>query len=176
MTEWFECPEHAPTIIHCLGLTNYLTARNRFLGKPTGRQLVKKCMAFDETRWFITVFTSARLLPEQDESISQPSNPVHSRLILILFFHLLLGLPSGLFFSVYPTKTMLAFSSSYGLYAVPILSPWFDHTNNIWWEIQIMKLVIMQFSPSSYCLLPVRTRYLPQHSILQHPRAGLFWG
>jgi hypothetical protein len=26
---------------------------------------------------------------------------------------------------------------------------WFDHSNNIWWVVQIMKLLIMQFSPSS---------------------------
>jgi hypothetical protein len=31
---------------------------------------------------------------------------------------------------------------------------WFGHPNNIWWRAQIMKLLIMQFSPAScYFLL-----------------------
>jgi hypothetical protein len=27
--------------------------------------------------------------------------------------------------------------------------PWFDHPNNIWWSIQVMKFLIMQSSPAS---------------------------
>jgi hypothetical protein len=25
----------------------------------------------------------------------------------------------------------------------PSLSSWFDHTNNIWWDLQIIKLLVM---------------------------------
>jgi len=58
------------------------------------------------------------------------------RLILILFSHLCVGFPNGLFHSCFPTKTPCA----------PLLSPtraytprlsyssWFDRPNNIWWE------------------------------------------
>jgi hypothetical protein len=28
----------------------------------------------------------------------------------------------------------------------PSHPPWFDHPNNIWWRVQIMELLIMQFS------------------------------
>jgi hypothetical protein len=29
----------------------------------------------------------------------------------------------------------------------PSLPPWLDHSNYIWWRVQVMKLVIMQLSP-----------------------------
>ena len=35
----------------------------------------------------------------------------------------------------------------------PIHSPWFDHPYNIWWAIEIIKLLILQSSPF-YCKLP----------------------
>jgi len=40
---------------------------------------------------------------------------------------------------------------------------WFDHLNNIWWRVQVIKF-------SSY-LIPLRPKYLPQHPILKHPQA-----
>ena len=79
-----------------------------FLEKLTGFQLVKKNPAFHETRMFITALTSVRHL-----SLSW-ANPIQSiyphptswRSILILSTHLRLGLPSGLFPSGFPTKTL----------------------------------------------------------------------
>jgi hypothetical protein len=32
----------------------------------------------------------------------------------------------------------------------PSHPPWYDHLNNILWEVQIMELLITEFSPSSY--------------------------
>jgi hypothetical protein len=67
-----------------------------------------------------------------------------------------LGLPSGLFPSGFPTKTLYA----------PFLSPQpsnsslFDHLNNIWWRIQIIKLLIMWFPPFPCYLIPLRTNIL----------------
>jgi hypothetical protein len=34
-------------------------------------------------------------------------------------------------------------------------SPWLDQTNNIWWSVQVMKLLIMQSSPDSHHLPPL---------------------
>jgi hypothetical protein len=31
----------------------------------------------------------------------------------------------------------------------PSHPPWLDHPNNIWWTVQVMKLIIMQTSPAS---------------------------
>ena len=79
-----------------------------FLEKLTGFQLVKKFPVFYGTRRFITALTNLRHL-----SLSWAS-PIHSiyphptswRSILILSTHLRLGLPSGLFPSGFPTKTL----------------------------------------------------------------------
>jgi hypothetical protein len=60
-------------------------------------------------------------------------------------------LPSGLFPSGIPTKTLYAFLvSPYSCY-IPCLShsPWLDHPNYTWRRVQVMKLLIMQFSSAS---------------------------
>jgi hypothetical protein len=41
----------------------------------------------------------------------------------------------------------------------------FDHPNNIWWSVQVMKLLIMQSSPASYHFLPLRSKYSPQDPV-----------
>jgi hypothetical protein len=78
------------------------------LEKLTGLQLVKKFPAFYWTRRFITAFTSARhlSLPSANPIQSTPPHLTSLRSILILSYHLRLGLPSGLFPSGFPTKTL----------------------------------------------------------------------
>jgi len=85
------------------------------LEKLTGLQLVKKFPAFHGTRRFITALTSVRQL---SLSCARPiqsiyPHPTFWRSILILSTHLRLGLPSDLFPSGFPTKT---------LYAPPLLT------------------------------------------------------
>ena len=102
-----------------------LTPRCRvLLEQLTGLQLVKKFLTFHGTRRFITALTSVRHL-----SVSWAS-PIHStcphptswRSILILSTHLRLGLPSGLFPSGFPTKTLYTPSPHpYAPHAQPIL-------------------------------------------------------
>ena len=105
-------------IVFVLGniLTYLLTPWSRvLLEKLTGLQLVNKFPTFYGTRKFITAFTSARHLSlSWTSSIrSIPPHPTSWRSILILSSHLRLGLPSGLFPSGFPTKTLYT----------PLLSP-----------------------------------------------------
>ena len=78
------------------------------LEKLTGLQLVKKFPAFYGTRRFITALTSFRHLSLYWASPIQSTypHPTSWRSILILSTHLRLGLPSGLFPSGFPTKTL----------------------------------------------------------------------
>ena len=45
----------------------------------------------------------------------------------------------------------------------PSHSSQFDHPNNIWWEVQILKLLIMYSSPLPYYRAPLRTRTGGRH-------------
>ena len=90
-------------------LTHLLTPRCRvLLEKLTGLQLVKKFPAFHGTQRFITVLTSVRHLSLSRARPIQSiyPHPTSCRSILILSTHLHLGLPSGLFPSGFPTKTL----------------------------------------------------------------------
>jgi hypothetical protein len=42
---------------------------------------------------------------------------------------------------------------------------WFHHTNNIWWRIQVVKIVIKSFSSCWGYLFPIRFRYLTTHAL-----------
>ena len=105
-------------------LTYLLTLWCRvLLEKLTGLQLVKKIPAFHGTGRFITALTSVR-----HPSLSWASpiqsiypHPTSWRSILILSTPLLLGLPSGLLPSVFPTKTLYTPSPHpYAPHAQPI--------------------------------------------------------
>ena len=84
------------------------------LEKLTGLQLAKKFPVFYGTRRFITALTSVRHLSLSWASpIQSPyPHPTFWRSILILSTHLRLGLPSVLFPSGFPTKTLYAPLSS----------------------------------------------------------------
>ena len=78
------------------------------LEKLTDLQLVKKFPAFHGTRRFITALTSVRHLSLSWASPIQSiyPSPTSCRSLLILFTHLRLGFPSGLFPSGFPSKTL----------------------------------------------------------------------
>jgi hypothetical protein len=42
---------------------------------------------------------------------------------------------------------------------VPSNPPWYNHPNNIYWRVQIMKLLIMQFSLTTWHFLPLKSKH-----------------
>jgi hypothetical protein len=64
---------------------------------------------------------------------------------------LCLSLPSGLFLSSFHANILYAFLfSPHSCYMpCPFHTPWLDHSNYTWRRLQVMKLLIMQFSPTS---------------------------
>jgi len=54
-------------------------------------------------------------------------------------------------------------------------SPWFDHPNNTWWSVEVIKLLIMQSSPASCPFLPLRPKYSP-HTVFKIYVLPLVWG
>jgi len=50
--------------------------------------------------------------------------------------------------------------------------PWhsFDRPNNIWWGVQIIKLLIIWFFPLPCYLIPSRLNCAPSTSVLKHPQ------
>jgi hypothetical protein len=124
-----------------------LTPWSRVLQKLTSSQLVKKFPAFYGTQRFITAFTSARHLSLYlARSIqSMPPFPIPEDLSYY-YPPLGLGLQSGLFPSGFPIKILYApLPSPPHTCYMPCLShsSQFDHPNNIWWAVQIIKLLIM---------------------------------
>ena len=116
------------------------------LEKLTGLQLVKKFPAFHGTRRFITALTSVRHLSLSWASPIQSTylNPTSWRSILILSTHLGRGLPSGLFPSGFPTKTLYT----------PLSSPIRITTEckltgggeqKLWFVLKILEILILKW-------------------------------
>ena len=107
-------------------LTKYLLTPwcRVLLEKLTGLQLVKKFPAFHGTRRFITALTRVRHLSLSWASPIQSiyPHPTSWRSVLILSTPLRLGLPSGLFPSGFPNKT---------LYTPPLLTHIFAFTKTV---------------------------------------------
>jgi hypothetical protein len=139
------------TYIHIYLLTYLLTSWSRvLLEKLTVFQLFKKLPTFYGTRRFITTFISARHLSiSWGSSIqSKPPHPTAWRSILMLSYHLRLSSKWSL---------SLRFPHQNPAYASPIphtchmprpsYSSRYYHLNNIWWGVQIIKLLVMYISP-----------------------------
>jgi hypothetical protein len=100
------------------------------------------------TRVFITVFTKAHHWTLTWTSQIWFALSIHISLnsILILYFHLRIGLPSDLFpFGPPNQNAMTPFPHVCCKSYLPH-PHWFNHCNNIIWIIQVMKLIITQFS------------------------------
>jgi hypothetical protein len=99
-------------------------------------------------------------------------HPIPLRSISILSTHQRLGIPSGLFPPGFPTNILYAsLFSPFVFHALPISSPWLDHSNYTWWRVQVIKLLIIKFSLTSLQFISLWSTCSLQHLLLKHPQA-----
>jgi len=115
------------------------------LEKLTATQLLKIFSAFCGTRRFITVFTTAHhsTLSWVICIQSTTSHIISLRSVLILSSHLCVSLLSNLVPSGFSDQNLVCISHlSHACYMPrPSQLPWLDQNDNIWWHLEIMKLV-----------------------------------
>jgi hypothetical protein len=98
------------------------------------------------------------------QSIPPPS--ISLRFVLILFFNLRLYSSNGPVHSEFPTKALYAFLFSPMCATCPAHLILLDLIILVRRRVQVMKLFIMQFSPTSYHFIPLRSKYSPQHPVV----------
>jgi hypothetical protein len=118
------------------------------------------------------VHKSPPLVPTSNHINPLHITPSHRSSILILSTHLHLDLLSSFFPSGFPTNILYAFSlAPFVLHVLPFSFSLPDYSNYIWQKVQVMKILIMQFSPTTCPLIPLQSKYSLQHHVLEHPQS-----
>ena len=124
--------------------------------------------------------------PEDSLLLSQVPTPVHIlsqihpgndlyrvtwRFILILSSHVRLGLSTVSFPQISSPQLCIHLYSPHTCF-VHRLSHYsrFNHPNNIWLAVRIIKLFSIYFFPCPYSLISLRSKYSSQHPVLKHPQ------
>jgi hypothetical protein len=139
------------------------------LEKLTVTHLIKKFPAFYWTRRVITVFTRAShwSLSWAKWIQSIPSDPISLNSSLTLYSYLRLRHPNGLYPFRFSNQNIVCISHRHHPCYMPRPSnPRFDHPSNIWWSVQVTKLLIMQSSTASRHFLPPKPKYSTRHSVM----------
>jgi hypothetical protein len=121
---------------HC-GVTNYMEQSPSWEANGSSASQEIPCILWN-LKVHYHIYKSPPRVPIRSQI--DPDHAPHPTSILILSFHLRLCLPSGL----HPYQTVYApIVSPYVLHALPILFFLFDHSDNIWWGVQSIKLLVM---------------------------------
>jgi len=157
---------------------NWLTPWSRVLcEKLIVTQIVKKFPALYRTEGSLPCSHGLPLAP-----LLSQMNPFHTFPSCLPKIHSNIVLPptpissEWSFPSCFPNKTLYAFLvlSMRATSLVYFILHDFDHPNSIWWNVQVVKLLIMQSSPVSRHPVSVRSKYSPQYPIFEHPISVLF--
>jgi hypothetical protein len=117
---------------------------------------------FQRTLEFITVFKKTHhWCPSRARSMqSIPPHSICLRSFLILSIIHVLVFQILSFLLAFPQKSYMNYASPHSCYVPCPSNPhWLDHSNYTWWRIQVMKLLIIKFSPTSCHLIPLRSKY-----------------
>jgi hypothetical protein len=132
-------------------------------------QLPKNFPKFYGIGKFITVFTRAHhwLLSWARLIQSMPPHPISLRSILILSSYLWLGLHNRLFVSCSLTKTRYTFFFASICAAFPAHLSLLDLIY-IWWRVQVMMFLIMQFFLTFCYFISLRPKHSLQKPVLRY--------
>jgi hypothetical protein len=119
------------------------------------------------------VHKSPTLVPILSQIDPTRSHPISLRSILILSTHLRLGLSSCLLPSGFPTNILYAllFPPIRATCPVHLILLNLNHSNYVRRGVQVMKLLIMQFTPISRHFISLQSKYSPQYPVLKHPQS-----
>jgi hypothetical protein len=95
---------------------------------------------------------------------STPPHPISLRYIFILSTHLRFDFPSGSFLLALLPVFYMHSSSPHSCYMTWWSHPpWLDHSNYTWRRVKLMKLLIMQFPPTSRPFISLWSKYYPHY-------------
>ena len=118
---------------------------------------------------FITTFTRARHL--SPSFLSTPSSHFSKSRLNIILPSTLASSKWSLYIRSPKPRPCLHLVCPHTCYmSCPCDSSYFVLPNNIWWAVQIIKLLLMYFSPFPCYFVPLRPKCPPQHPILKHPQ------
>jgi hypothetical protein len=124
---------------------------------------------FYGTRRFSAVFTLVLMLSQINPLYIIP---YYIRSIQILSSDIWLGYLNGLFFLAFPRKSYMHSSSFHACYMFfPSQPSCLVLSNSNWRRVEVTKLLIMQFSSTSYHSSPVQSKYSPQYPVIKHPQS-----
>jgi hypothetical protein len=104
-------------------------------------------------------------------------NPVHTTLSYLFKIYLSIILPPMSRSSYWSPSVGIPHQNPICIHLLPMRASCPAHllldanSNYTWRRVKVMKLFILQFSPTSYHFIPFQSKYCPQHPVPKHPQS-----